>query len=91
MQNKRNQLPIPFAKDLLSNIKFDIEEGKIWLGEDRMVLFHAGAIGALRQELINTLGLEQTKAIMMRFGYESGMRDAEFARNTRPDLFLAYD
>ena len=86
MHNKRNQLPIPSAKDLLSNIKFDIEEGKIWLGENRMVLFHAGAIGALRQELINTLGLERTKAIMMRFGYESGMRDAEFARNTRPDL-----
>lgn len=86
MTIKRDQLPIPSAEDLLSQIKFDINDGKIWLGENRMVLFHAGAMGLLRRELIKSLGLERAKAILMRFGYESGMRDGEFARKFRPEM-----
>mgnify|MGYP000114926951 FL=1 len=86
MKTERKELPSPSAQDLLSQIKFDVEEGKIWLNEQRMLLIHSGVMGSLRKELINSLGLERAKALLMRFGYESGQRDAELAKKIRPDL-----
>lgn len=43
-------------------------------------------MGYLRKELIETLGIERAKAMLMRFGYEAGQRDAELAKRIRPDL-----
>lgn len=86
MKTERKELPSPSAQDLLSQIKFDVEGGKIWLNEQRMLLIHSGVMGSLRKELINSLGLERAKALLMRFGYESGQRDAELAKKIRPDL-----
>lgn len=86
MMTLRKELPSPSASDLLSQIKFDVENGKIWLAEQRMLLIHSGVMGSLRKELINTLGIERAKALLMRFGYESGLRDAELAKKIRPDL-----
>ena len=49
-----------------------------------MVLLHTASLGALRQDLINSIGLEQARRIFTRMGYASGLNDAEFARKTRP-------
>lgn len=86
MSTERKQLPSPSAEDLLAQIKFDIENGKIWLNEQRMLLIHSGVMGSLRKELIETLGTERAKGLLTRFGYEAGQRDAELAKRIRPDM-----
>ena len=66
--------------NLRSHLRFNIEEGNIWLDENRMLLLHASALGALRKELIQSLGLKRAKGLLLRMGFESGQRDAELAR-----------
>ncbi|UTW02393.1 sigma-54-dependent Fis family transcriptional regulator [Amphritea atlantica] len=80
------QPKLPDAQDLLEQIRFDNEEGKIWLDEQRMLLIHSAVMGLLRNELIQTLGVERAKGFLMRFGYHTGLRDAELAKKVRPDM-----
>lgn len=80
------ELQFPASKDLIAQIQFDTDQGKIWLNEQRMVLIHSASMGSLRKELIETLGIERTKGFLMRFGFQSGMRGAELAMKVRPDI-----
>ena len=82
----KKSLTLPDSQDLLGKIHFNSEEGQIWLDEQRMLLIHSAVMGLLRKELIETLGIERAKGFLMRFGYQSGMRDAEFAKKLRPDM-----
>lgn len=82
----KKSLTLPGSQDLIDKIHFDSQEGKIWLGEQRMLLLHSAVIGLLRKELIGTLGVERAKGLLMHLSYHSGMRDAEFAQKLRPDM-----
>ncbi len=82
----KQSLTLPDNSDLLSQIRFDPKEGKIWLSESRMLLIHSAVMGLLRKELITTLGQDRTRAFLMRFGYHSGWMDAELVSRIRPDL-----
>ncbi|GGB87293.1 sigma-54-dependent Fis family transcriptional regulator [Marinobacterium zhoushanense] len=84
--NIRTPLPIPDSDDLEHQIQFDPDSGKIWMHESRMLMIHANVLGGLRRELLESLGWHRAKGILMRFGYESGRRDAELAKRVRPDL-----
>ena len=53
--------PLVEKFDLRSRLRFSIESGEIWLDESRMLLMHAKAFGALRQELLKSLGRERAK------------------------------
>ncbi|EPR17412.1 hypothetical protein M527_17245, partial [Sphingobium indicum IP26] len=66
--------------DLWSKLRFDPGTGTVWLDEQRMLLLHAGSLGALRAEMVRTLGEGRAGALLMRMGYQSGMQDAEIAR-----------
>ena len=79
-------MTLPSSDDLRSQLQFDDEHGKIWLGEQRMLLLHSSTFGALRKELIESLGIERAKGILMRIGFESGRADAMVARQIRPDV-----
>ncbi|MFM2370376.1 MAG: hypothetical protein RIS85_98, partial [Pseudomonadota bacterium] len=68
------------ARDLWSKLRFDAKSGAVWLDEQRMVLLHTGALGALRAELIRSLGPERAAGLLMRMGYHSGVQDALIAR-----------
>lgn len=74
-------------RDGLSNLarrlRFAMKEGSIWLGEQRMILLHTAALGALRKELVDTLGMERARGLFMRMGFHSGLRDAELAKTMR--------
>ncbi|SIT46502.1 Transcriptional regulatory protein XylR [Paraburkholderia piptadeniae] len=70
--------------NLSRRLKFVMQEGHIWLDENRMILLHTAALGALRKELVDTLGLERTRGLFARMGFQSGARDAELARKLRP-------
>jgi len=73
----------PEANDLRDLVRFCESDGTIWLGESRMVLMHTAALGALRKELIQSVGKEHTRRILTRMGYASGVRDAELAKRIR--------
>jgi len=78
----------PEGSDLRSLLRFQPEEGLIWLGEHRMLLLHVGALAALRKELVASVGKPQARRLLTRMGFVSGMRDAELAKKTRPHSTL---
>ena len=57
-------------------LDFRPDQGIIRLHEQRVVILSAAAIGLLRKELIDTLGLETARRLMLRFGYADGYHDA---------------
>ena len=65
--------------NLRSKLKFDMERGRIWLGENRMLLFHAKALSAMRRELFETMGPERARGVMLRMGFATGREDADLA------------
>ena len=67
------------SDDLRARVHFCAETGQIWLHEHRMLLVHAEAQALLRKELIDTLGMDRARGLLMRMGYASGVRDAELA------------
>jgi DNA-binding NtrC family response regulator/predicted hydrocarbon binding protein len=64
---------------VLERLHFNPAEGMIWLEDRRMVLMHMEALGALRQELIESVGIEGARGLLTRIGYTAGCRDAELA------------
>jgi hypothetical protein len=61
--------------DLSKEIRFNAETGLTTFRDTRLVLFDANAIGLLRQNLIDTLGWDQARAFLLRFGYQNGYSD----------------
>ncbi|WP_199229441.1 sigma-54-dependent Fis family transcriptional regulator [Azospirillum sp. TSO22-1] len=76
---------MPDIADLSARLRFCPSDGRIWLGDQRMLLIHLSALAGLRRELVNSLGVEAARGLFTRMGYASGCKDAEFARRIRPD------
>lgn len=66
--------------DLNSLITFDATTGKIHLKDQRMILVGTDAIGTLRRDLIRSVGMDQAKKILLRYGRNFGV---EFAKNLK--------
>jgi DNA-binding NtrC family response regulator len=68
----------PNHKDLHLAELFDFrpDQGIIRLQEQRVVILSAAAMGLLRKELIDTLGLETARRLLIRFGFADGYHDA---------------
>ncbi|MDD2991898.1 MAG: sigma-54-dependent Fis family transcriptional regulator [Zoogloea sp.] len=66
--------------NLRSRLRFNVDDGQIWLDENRMLLLHARSMGALRRELFDSLGAERAKGLLIRMGFASGQQDAELAK-----------
>jgi two-component system response regulator HydG len=62
-------------------LDFRPDLGIIRLHEQRVVILSAAAMGLLRKELIDTLGLETARRLMLRFGYADGYHDAVSLRD----------
>ncbi len=77
-------MDLPSLEDLRQAIRFAPEEGSIWLNDQRMLLLHASAFNALRSELIDSLGLERAKGLLMRMGHQAGRNDAAMVTQLRP-------
>jgi DNA-binding NtrC family response regulator len=80
-----NLPPLPSDADLRRLVHFSSGDGRIWLAGQRMLLVHAAALGALRCELMQSIGAEQTRRLLLRVGSASGARDAALARQVRPE------
>jgi DNA-binding NtrC family response regulator len=62
-------------------LDFRPAQGIIRLHEQRVVLLSAAAMGLLRKELIDTLGIETARRLFLRFGYADGYHDAVSLRD----------
>ena len=70
--------------DLRELLQFGPNGGVIRFGMQRTLLFDAVALGLLRKELIETLGLTGARGALTRFGYAHGWRTAETMRQAFP-------
>jgi DNA-binding NtrC family response regulator len=73
------------VQNLRDLLRFSPDSGHIWLGQHRMLLLHTRAMGALRKELFDTLGVERARGLLIRMGFVSGQRDGEMARAIKSD------
>jgi DNA-binding NtrC family response regulator len=78
--------PAPVALDLdrlhlAELLDFRPDQGIIRLHEQRVVILSAAAMGLLRKELVDTLGLETARRLLLRFGYADGYHDAVSLRD----------
>jgi DNA-binding NtrC family response regulator len=67
--------------DLSELLDFRPGQGIIRLHEQRVVILSAAAMGLLRKELIDTLGLQTARRLFLRFGYADGYHDAVSMRD----------
>ncbi|MBE9548804.1 MAG: sigma 54-interacting transcriptional regulator [Proteobacteria bacterium] len=74
----------PDIGDLRTSIRFDAGTGCIWLEQQRVMLLHTAAFGALRDELFESLGTKNSWGVLFRMGRKSGIADAHMARRMRP-------
>ncbi|HJW04774.1 MAG TPA: sigma 54-interacting transcriptional regulator [Azospira sp.] len=74
----------PDINAIAARLRFAPGDGEIRLEDQRMVLLHNASLGALRRELIETLGIEKARGLLTRMGYQSGMRDADMVRRLHP-------
>lgn len=70
--------------EMRARLCFLPDSGQIWLDDQRMIMVHAGAMGELRRELIETLGHDRARGVLTRMGFASGSRDAAFVRRMYP-------
>ena len=66
--------------DLRELLEFEPKGGVIRFAGDRALLFNTVALGLLRRELVETLGLTTARGILTRFGYAHGWRTADALR-----------
>lgn len=69
-------------------LSFAIAEGKVWLNEQRIMLFSLAALGKFRREVYDTIGHERARAFFLRLGFQLGKLDGETARNAAGDETL---
>jgi DNA-binding NtrC family response regulator len=70
--------------DLKELLQFDPDGGILRFANERVLLLDAVALGLLRRELMETLGLAGARAVLTRFGYAHGWRTAENLRSALP-------
>jgi two-component system response regulator HydG len=78
-----DKVRFPNIVDLMGRLHFSTSDGRIWLDDQRMLLVHAKALGALRKELIAHVGTDAARGFMTRMGYSAGVCDAQLARKVR--------
>jgi DNA-binding NtrC family response regulator/predicted hydrocarbon binding protein len=67
--------------DLGEVLDFRPDLGIIRLHDQRVVILSAAAMGLLRKELADTVGDENARRVMLRFGYADGYHDAVSLRD----------
>ena len=83
-----DKVRFPDMADLMARLHISGSDGRIWLDDQRMLLVHAKALGSLRREMIEALGVEVARGFLTRMGYHAGACDAQMARKVRPTTNL---
>lgn len=61
--------------NLSKDIQFLYNEGEITFSNRRFLLFDADAIGLLRHDIIDLLGMDEARKLFLKFGYVNGYSD----------------
>jgi hypothetical protein len=61
--------------DFTKDLQFSIESGMTTFRDSRLVVFDAGAMGLLRQEMVALVGWDKARDLILRFGYQHGYSD----------------
>ena len=72
----RDDTPKGHSLHLAELLDFRPDQGVIRLHEQRVVILSAAAMGLMRKELVDTLGLITARRVLLRFGYADGYHDA---------------
>src|SRR6187200_1817173 len=72
----QSDAPGPQALHLAELLDFRPDQGIIRLHEQRVVILSAAAMGLMRKELVDTLGSEAARRVLVRFGFADGYHDA---------------
>ena len=83
-----DKVRFPDLADLMARLRFSTSDGRIWMDEQRMLLIHAKALGSLRREMIESLGMDVARRLFTRMGYQAGTYDAQMARKVRSKTSL---
>ena len=75
-QSRRDDTPNRHNLHLAELLDFRPDQGIIRLHEQRVVILSAAAMGLMRKELVDTLGLETARRVLLRFGVADGYHDA---------------
>jgi DNA-binding NtrC family response regulator len=75
-QPRRDTRPEQKDLHLAELLDFRPDQGVIRLHEQRVVILSAAAMGLLRKELIDTLGVATAERLALRFGFADGYHDA---------------
>jgi len=75
-QPRRDDTPDRKDLHLAELLDFRPDQGIIRLHDQRVFILSAAAMGLMRKELIDTLGLETARRLMIRFGFADGYHDA---------------
>lgn len=70
--------------DLRELLSLEPKGGVLSFASERIVLLDAVALGLLRRELVETLGVAAARALLTRFGYAHGWRTAQTMRTAFP-------
>ncbi|WP_370694913.1 sigma 54-interacting transcriptional regulator [Pseudomonas sp. FP2335] len=76
---------VPTLEQLAETVAFAPQDGSIWLCGQRVMLMHSLALGALRRELTETIGLDKTRGLFTRLGWMAGARDAQLVSERWPE------
>jgi DNA-binding NtrC family response regulator len=75
-QSRRDREPHHQDLHLAELLDFRPDQGVIRLHEQRVVILSAAAMGLMRKELVDTIGLEAARRVLLRFGFADGYHDA---------------
>ncbi len=75
-QPRRDTPPEQKDLHLAELLDFRPDQGVIRLHDQRVVILSAAAMGLLRKELIDTLGVKTAERLALRFGFADGYHDA---------------
>ena len=75
-RSRREEPPARRTLHLAELLDFRPEQGVIRLHAQRVVILSAAAMGLMRKELVDTLGLDTARRVLLRFGFADGYHDA---------------
>lgn len=75
-RSRRDDTPNRQNLHLAELLDFRPDQGIIRLHEQRVVILSAAAMGLLRKELVDTLGPQTARRLLLRFGFADGYHDA---------------
>ncbi len=90
-RNELSPAPLPTPGDQLNDrefrdlLTFNAEDGRIWLADRRMMLMDVAGFAAIRQQLIDTNGVEAARRFLTTTGFHAGVADAELLRRRWPN------